>query len=119
MKTWLQSYNDPTFIDSYWEKTFQMRKNEFSKTKKNLFQLFVEWPKFTTANGPEFIRKDFYFLNMNYFNNLIDGFDSFSNKILKHAFQICRQKKSMFNPTTERNLSMYQYTFVFVLLFRD
>lgn len=122
MKTWLKTYSDPKFVDNYWEKTYNLRSKEF-KSKKKYEDLFLEWPKFSSTLGPEFIRKDFYVNNMQNFNKLIDNFESFSRNILEFAFKKSNEKIEMFNPSRITNLSKRTnilfliYFFILFILF--
>lgn len=87
MKTWLKTYNNPLFIDSYWSQSYTIRQLDLKKFNKNLSKFLEEWPKFNGLNGFEFLRKDFFVQFPDTHNNLLEKFADFSKQILKMAFK--------------------------------
>lgn len=109
-KTWLKTYSNSAFVDQYWEQTFNLRRVEFSKSKKNIVSLLQsDWPKFCSVNGAEFIRKDFYALYPEKYNMLIADFDEMSKKILSTAYD--KSKKTLFQPKERTESMLYMLIF--------
>lgn len=108
MKTWLKTYNEAALVDTYWDKTFEMRRREINKIGKKINIFLEQWPKFSGANGPEYVRKDFFFHNQEFYNHLIETFTNFSKSVLNYAFTKCGKTITKFNPEKERSDSKFE-----------